>query len=189
MRRLLRASGVSLLAVALCLLAGCSRSLRENYQRDKAAGHVYQRTLSDLWPEVKAHLKKEGYSWKEMPGHYVLETEWRDAGGGTLGPTSSSRFLIEGHMLPNGGSILRVMRGNRVSQAIGGGNVEQRIAQGGSARAQEEQAVARANANTTGVLPTQQTYARDLELELELLRRIEPDAAGRLARQAALEYP
>lgn len=189
MGRFFRASGVCLVVAALLTLAGCSRSLRQNYMRDKAADHVYARTLPDLWPEVKALLKEQGYSWKEMQGRFVLETEWRDAGGGTLGPTSSSRFLVEGLTLANGGAILRVMRGNRTTQSIGVGNVDQRIATGGSQRAQEEQAQARLDSTTSGVLPTQQNYARDLELELMLLQRIEPASALKLEADAVSAHP
>lgn|GEM_PF-1042484 len=189
MGRFFRASGVCLAVAALLTLAGCSSSLRQNYLRDKAADHVYTRPLPDLWPEVKALLKEQGYSWKEMQGRFVLETEWRDAGGGTLGPTASSRFLVEGLTLANGGAILRVMRGNRVSQSIGVGNVDQRIATGGSQRAQEEQAQARLDSTTSGTLPTQQNYARDLELELLLLQRIEPASAAKLEADAVSAHP
>ncbi|MFY2563976.1 hypothetical protein ACN469_40675 [Corallococcus terminator] len=189
MGRFFRASSVCLVAAALLTLAGCARSLRQNYLRDKAADHVYARTLPDLWPEVKALLKEQGYSWKETQGQFVLETEWRDAGGGTLGPTSSSRFLVEGLTLANGGAILRVMRGNRVSQSIGVGNVDQRIATGGSQRAQEEQAQARLDSTTSGMLPTQQSYARDLELELLLLQRIDPTSAAKLEADAVSAHP
>ncbi|NTX00463.1 hypothetical protein HUA74_00040 [Myxococcus sp. CA051A] len=189
MGRIFRASGVCLVVAALLTLVGCAGSLRQNYLRDKAADHVYRRPLPDFWPDVKALLKEQGYSWKEMPGRFVLETEWRDSGGGTLGPTSSSRFLVEGLTLNSGGAILRVMRGNRVAQNIGVGNVDQRIATGGSQRAQEEQAQARLDSTTSGVLPTQQNYARDLELELMLLQRIDPASAAKLEADAVSAHP
>ncbi|QSQ13415.1 hypothetical protein [Myxococcus landrumensis] len=184
-----RVGGAFLSGVVLVLLAGCSSSLRQNYLRDKAGEHVYRKSLPDIWPGVKAELEAQGYSWKEMPGRYVLETEWLDSGGGTLGPASASRYLVEGLTLAHGGTILRVMRGNRLAQPVGTGYVTQQLATGGSARAQEEQAQARASATTSGVLPTQQSYARDLELELLLLQRIDPEAASKLAADALSAHP
>ncbi|WXH31225.1 hypothetical protein WA016_05201 [Myxococcus stipitatus] len=189
MGRIRRAWGVSLAVVAWVLAAGCASSLRQNYMRDKAADHVYRKTLPDMWPGVKQVLKERGYSWKEMPGRFVLETEWLDSGGGTLGPASASRFLVEGLTLAQGGTILRVMRGNRLSQAVGSGYVTQELATGNSTRAQEEQAQARESSTSSGVLPTQQSYARDLELELLLLQRIDPEAAAKLEVDAVSAHP
>ncbi|WP_342375857.1 hypothetical protein NVS55_31875 [Myxococcus stipitatus] len=184
-----RVWGVCLSGVVLVLLAGCASSLRQNYLRDKAGEHVYRKTLPDIWPGVKEALKARGYSWKEMPGRYVLETEWLDSGGGALGPASASRYLVEGLTLAQGGTLLRVMRGNRLAQQVSTGYVTQELATGGSTRAQEEQAQARVSATTSGVLPTEQSYARDLELELLLLQRLDPEAASRLEADALGAHP
>ncbi len=183
MYRSTRAAGVLLAVATLLALSGCSRSLRENYQRDQAANHVYRKPLAEMWPQVKALLQEKGYSWRENPGRFVLETEWRDAGGGSLGPATSYRYLVEGNTLPNGSTTLRVTRAERTSQDIG---VDYR---NGVVRTRSDMAGAMASSNTSGKLPTERRSARDLQLELELLQRIDPEAAAKLEADAKSAHP
>jgi hypothetical protein len=183
MYRFTRFAGVCLAIVTLVALTGCSGSLRRNYVRDKASQHVYRQSLVELWPHVYAVLKDKGYSWRENPGRFVLETEWLDSGGGTLGATSSSKFMVEGFTLANGGSVLRVQRLDRVTQEIGTGYTS------GVVRTPTERATAMASESARKTLPTQQSFARDLEMELELLRHIDPEAAARLEADAERAHP
>jgi hypothetical protein len=183
MHRSTRAAGVLLAVASLLLMSGCAGSLRENYQRDRAASHVYRKSLAELWPQVKAVFQDKGYSWRENPGRFALETEWREAGGGTLGPATSYRYLVEGNTLPNGGTTLRVTRAERTSQDIG---VEYRE---GVVRTRSDLAGAIASSNTSGKLPTERRAARDLQLELELLQRIDPEAAAKLEADAQGAHP
>ncbi|MCP3101151.1 hypothetical protein LZ198_19940 [Myxococcus sp. K15C18031901] len=185
----IRAAGVCLAVSTWLALSGCAGSLRQNYLRDKAATHVYRQPLAELWPQVKALLKERGYSWKEAPGSYVLETEWRDSGGGTLGASAASRYLVEGVSRAQGGVVLRVMRGDRVTQPTGVGYVQGSVGDASTLKGREERSVAVNNASTSGVLPTRQNYARDLELELLLLQRIDPGSAARLEAEARSAHP
>lgn len=50
MHRNFRAVGVGLAIATLLALTGCSGSLRQNYQRDRAAHHVYRKQLVEIWP-------------------------------------------------------------------------------------------------------------------------------------------
>ncbi|WP_141621310.1 hypothetical protein [Myxococcus sp. AB036A] len=183
MHRSTRLAGVCLVVATLLTLAGCSSSLRKNYVRDKAANHVYRQELAQLWPHVQEVLRGHGYSWKEMPGRYVLETEWLDSGGGSLGPGTASRFLVQGIVLTGGGTALRVMRGDRVTQSIGVGYVDKEI------KTDEDYAQAVHDSQASGVLPTRQNYFRDLEIELEILRRSDPEAAARFDADALAAHP
>ncbi|WP_171819113.1 hypothetical protein [Pyxidicoccus fallax] len=183
MYRFTRLAGVCLVFATLVALTGCSGSLRKNYMRDKAAEHVYQKSLVEVWPRVHDVLKDKGYSWRENPGRFVLETEWRDAGGGTLGPSTQSKFLVEGVTRPNGGVILRVQRLDRTTQEIGTNYTR------GAIRTQTDRAIAINSGGARSTLPTQQTFARDLQLELELLQRIDPDAAAKLEADALSAHP
>jgi hypothetical protein len=178
-----RAAGVCLAIATLLAVTGCSGSLRKNYVRDKAAHHVYRKQLVEIWPTVHAVLKEKGYSWRENPGRFVLETEWRESGGGTLGPTTSSRFLVEGLRMASGGVALRVTRLDRTSQAVGSSYVD------GQANNPRERAAAININNNRASLPTEQRFARDLELELELLQRIEPQAVAKLEADALRAHP
>jgi hypothetical protein len=174
--------------VAAVLLAGCSAAQRrENHLRDRAAEHVYAQPLYDMWPRVKGLLEGRGYSWREVPNRFVLETEWKENGGGTLG-NSYTRFLVEGFRLRNGGSLLRVMRNDASSQPAA-------VTYAGttgptnSTRAINDALVNAANSNTTGMTPVQKRAYRDLDLELELLRSIDPEAAEALDAEALARYP
>ncbi|MFP2932244.1 hypothetical protein ACLESO_45225 [Pyxidicoccus sp. 3LG] len=183
MYRFTRFAGVCLAVATLLAVTGCSGSLRRNYMRDKAAHHVYRKELAEVWPQVQQVLREKGYSWRENPGRFVLETEWLDSGGGTLGPTTSSRFLVEGVRLASGGSVLRVMRGERTSQDIGVGYTD------GQVRTRADVQAALQGNGGRGKLPTEQRYFRDLVLELELLQRIDPEGASRLEADAKRAHP
>lgn len=182
MHRITRAAGLCL-AVAALSLAGCSGSLRHNYMRDQASHHVYQKELVEIWPVVHQVLKERGLSWRENPGRFTLETEWRESGGGTLGPTTSSRFLVEAVKVANG-VALRVMRLDRTQQAVGVSYTD------GIARTSRERALATdSSSSTSGTLPTENRSSRDLELELVLLQRIDPEGAAKLEADAKRAHP
>ncbi|WP_063769298.1 hypothetical protein [Hyalangium minutum] len=173
--------------LAVALLAGCAAQQRENYVRDRAAEHVYAQPLEEMWPQVKAVLEDKGYSWREIPQRFILETEWKENGGGTLG-NSYTRFLIEGMRVRGGGAVLRVMRNDASSQPTAV-HYAGTVGPVSSARAANEAMVNASNSNTTGMTPLQKRAFRDLELELELLQVIDPDAAASLEAQALAKYP
>lgn len=173
--------------LAAVLLVGCAAQKRENYLRDRTAEHVYSQPLEEMWPRVKAVLQHQGYSWREMPNRFVLETEWKENGGGTLGH-AYSRFLIEGMRLRSGGAILRVMRNDASSQPTAV-SYAGTMAPINSTRAANDAMVNAANSNTTGMTPVQKRAYRDLELEWEFLQVIDPDAAAALETEAQTKYP
>ena len=90
--------------------------------------------------------------------------------------------------LKNGGAILRVMRNDASSQptAVSYAGTTGPIT---SARAANNAMVNAANSNTTGMTAVQKRAYRDLELELEFLRVIDPDAAAALETEAQTKYP
>jgi hypothetical protein len=185
MHRITRAAGVCLAIATLLALTGCSGTLRQNYVRDQAAHHVYRQQLVEIWPVVQSVLKEKGYSWRENPGRFVLETEWRDSGGGTLGPATSSRFLVEGVRVASGGVALRVTRLDRTSQSVGSSYVDGVV----RTRSERASAINSNSSGSSGSLPAEQRFARDLELELELLRHIDPEAAAKLEADAKGAHP
>ncbi|MFP2908013.1 hypothetical protein ACLESD_23780 [Pyxidicoccus sp. 3LFB2] len=185
MHRITRAAGVCLAIATLLALTGCSGSLRQNYLRDRASHHVYRQELVEIWPVVRSVLKQKGYSWRENPGRYVLETEWLDSGGGTLGPTTSSRYLVEGVPVPSGGVALRVRRLDRTSQAVGSSYVDGKV----RTYADRAAAINSNSSGSSGSLPAEQSFARDLALELELLQHIDPEAVAKLEADAKRAHP
>jgi hypothetical protein len=173
--------------VVLSLLTGCAAQKRENYLRDRAAEHVYTQPLNAMWPSVEAVLEEKGYYWREVPDRFVLETEWKENGGGTLGH-SYTRFLIEGMRTKSGGSILRVLRNDASSQPAAV-NYAGRTGPITSARAANDAMIDASNSNTTGMTELQKRAYRDLGLELEVLQAIDPEAAAALEKDAQAKYP
>ncbi|GMU09610.1 MULTISPECIES: hypothetical protein [Corallococcus] len=183
MRQLLRAAPLWALTLSAVLFTGCAGHQRDNYLRDRAATVAYEQPLAQLWPQVKTLMDAHGYSWRELPNQYVLETEWLDSGGGTMGPTSSTRYLIEGLTLADGRAVLRALRTDRVQQQVAMGYATDKGNGGGMA---DSNAVGR---STTGVAPEQKASYRDLELELEFFRKLNPKGATALEAEASAKYP
>ncbi|RKH59401.1 hypothetical protein [Corallococcus llansteffanensis] len=177
---------LSAVLVVSGLLAGCAGPQRHAYLRDRTATVTYSRPLAELWPEVKATMEEHGYSWRELQGRYVLETEWLDSGGGTLGPTSSTRYLIEGITLRDGRCVLRALRNDRVQQSVGVSYTDSGGGGSSSGKLADPNAVGR---STSGLGAAQKQSYRDLELELEFLRRLDPKAASALEAEASAKYP
>jgi hypothetical protein len=143
--------------------------------------------LEEMWPRVKAVLEDKGYSWREIPHRFILETEWKENGGGTLGH-SYTRFLIEGMRVRSGGAILRVMRNDASSQPTAV-SYAGTMGPTNSTKAINDAMVNASNSNTTGMTSVQKRAFRDLELELELLQVIDPEAAATLETAAQEKYP
>ena len=59
----------------------------------------------------------------------------------------------------------------------------------GVMRTRADQASRLASGGARNALPTQQTFARDLELEWELLQRIDPEGATQLEADAKRAHP
>jgi hypothetical protein len=173
--------------VVLLLLVGCTAQRRGNYLRDRAGEHVYKQPLSEIWPRVQAVLEERGYSWREKPRSFILETEWKENGGGTLGH-SYTRFLVEGLRLKSGGSVLRVLRNDASSQPTAV-HYAGRTGPITSAKAANNALIDAANSNTTGMTAPQRAAYRDLELEWDLLQAIDPEAAAALEADAQARYP
>jgi hypothetical protein len=180
------------LAVSLCLLAGCAAQRREAFAKERAAEHVYQRPLEELWPVAKQLLKDEGYSWKEIPGQYVLATEWREEGGGAV--VSYTRYLVEGKKVTDAGSIIRFTKSTKSTQgtpteSFGGGAPKQTqegpnsnmLSMANSAQGQQGPL----NQGVTGAVQG----TRDLTMEWQLLKRTDAARAAEIEGQALKEFP
>jgi hypothetical protein len=90
--------------------------------------------------------------------------------------------------LRRGGAILRVMRNDASSQPTAV-NYANTIGPINSTRAANDAMVNASNSNTTGMTPVQKRAYRDLELELEFLQVIDPEAAAALEAEAQAKYP
>ncbi len=166
--------GMSLLATA-CV--GPSPALREG-----AAKHVYSQPLVELWPQVQAFMTEQGYTWRGAAGQYVLRTEWRENGTSGVNRTLVS-YLVQGEPHPSGGCTLRVSRGLKADP-----NNEHvdpsRMAVAGTVTVDNRERLAESE---MAMVPQRAIYApaRDLDMELALLRKLDPGAVTRLEQQSA----
>lgn len=147
--------------------------------REGAAHHVYQEPLPQLWPRVEAFMTEQGYTWRSEKGQYTLRTEWRENGTSGANRTLVS-YLVQGEPHPSGGCVLRVSRGLKSdSHEFLEGDPSRLYVPGtnssGNVRGQLAQEELSMQSQRALYAP-----ARDLDMELALLRKLDPDAAAKL---------
>jgi hypothetical protein len=166
---------VAVLGLSACV--GASQTLR-----DGAAEHVYSQPLAELWPQVEAYMTEQGYSFQRSPGKHVLRTEWRETG--TSGATRTLvAYLVEGVPHASGGSILRVSRGIKPDPNNVQGNPQAMYVPGSSPG--DTRAILAENEMTKQVQRPLYAPARDVDMELALMRRLDPAAVTKLEGKEA----
>jgi hypothetical protein len=155
-----------LLAVA-SLAAGCASARREAYIQDKAMQHVYRKPIAEVWPQVRSMLLEKELPMREAPGGYEISTDWQMVGAPSSLGTAYVRYLVRGKQPSPAMCAVEIYKQNRTES--GPGPVDVR-----SARPTERQSVG--NDATSMV--------RDMEMEWELLQRVDPEAAKALREDA-----
>jgi hypothetical protein len=176
-------SRVLLLTVLFtCACAGSSSGVRE-----AASQHVYSQQLPQLWPQVEAFMTEQGYTWRSAPRKYVLRTEWRE--NGTSGASRMLvSYLVQGEPHPSGGCVLRVSRGLKASPNDQSGDLSAMHVPGVSSPGEARD---RLSQNEVAMTSQRAIYApaRDLDMELALMRKMAPAAAARLEKPASTASP
>jgi hypothetical protein len=171
-------------AVVLCVMTGCAPHLRENYLKDKAKEHVYKQPLSEIWPRVKAVIDDQGYYFEEAPEGFMLQTDWKETDKGSGMASSYSRVLVEGKEEKGKGTTVHVLRSDVSSRQVLVNPATRSITGASSAMI---------DASHRGGLMIQNEVwkhaDRDLDLEWELLKVIDPEAAAALEKDAAAKFP
>jgi uncharacterized lipoprotein len=152
------------LLAAVTLAAGCTASRRQAYVEEKTQQHVYRKPIAEVWPQVRLLLKEKGFPMREAPGAYEISTDWQMVGAPSSLGTSYVRYLVRGKQPSPVLSTVEVLRQNRTES--GQTPVDPRSGQ------------RRDIGNDTSSL------VRDLELEWELLQRVDPEAAKALQAEA-----
>jgi uncharacterized lipoprotein len=156
---------LSLVLLAVTTLAtGCAASRREAYIQDKAAQHVYRKPIAEVWPQVRMLLKEKELPLREAPGGYEISTDWHMVGAPSTLGTNYVRYLVRGKQPTPAMSTVEIFKQNRVES--GPGPVDSQTGQRQSL-----------GTDTTNMV-------RDMEMEWELMQRIDPDAAKALRTEA-----
>lgn len=185
----------ALAVLALIAGSGCAASNRETFMRDRAAEHVYERPMAEVWAAAKQLLTDEGYTGREGQGGYVYVTEWKDVSGESSVGSRFTRYLLEGRELGPSKSIIRYTQVMRATGSTGAGI--------GSTEPSTHAGMASLNAggeSEGGAMPTSGSEGRgpksalasgkrDLEMEWKLLQKLEPAKARNIESEAFLKHP
>jgi len=171
---------LTLLLASAC--AGPSSELRE-----AAAQHVYSQPLVQLWPEVEAFMTEQGYTWRKAPGQYALRTEWRENGTSGSNRTLVS-YLVQGEPHASGGCVLRVSRGLKAAPNDQSGDASAMHVPGVSSPGAVRD---RLSQDEVAMTSQRAIYApaRDLDMEVALMRKLDPAAAAKLEKPASTASP
>lgn len=156
---------LSLVVLALSMLAtGCAATRREAYVQEKASQYVYSKPIAEVWPQVRMLLKEKDLPLRESPGAFEISTDWHQVGAPSTLGTSYVRYLVRGKQPTPAMCAVEIFKQNRVE--AGQGPVDARTGQRGSI-----------GTDTTNL-------QRDMELEWELLQRVDPEGAKGLRAEA-----
>ncbi len=152
-----------LLAVA-SLAAGCASARREAYIQDKAMQHVYRKPIAEVWPQVRSMLQEKELEMREAPGAYEISTDWQMVGAPSSLGTAYVRYLVRGKQPSPAMCSVEIFKQNRTES---GQSVDTRTG--------ARQSVGNDVTN----------MSRDMEMEWELLQRVDPEGAKALREEAA----
>jgi hypothetical protein len=172
------------LPLTLLLASACAGSSSE--LREAAAEHVYSQPLVQLWPQVEAFMTEQGYTWRASPGQYALRTEWRENGTSGVSRTLVS-YLVQGETHPSGGCVLRVSRGLKNAAEQSGDPSALYVPGSNNSGAVRE----RLSNDEVAMTSQRAIYApaRDLDMELALMRKLDPAAVSKLEKHGSTASP
>ena len=169
--KLPKPSTALMLLAALALTSGCAARQREAFVHDKAHEHVYRAPLAEVWPHARALLQEKGYSLMEAKGGFEAQTEWLQTSGASSLGTTFQRYLMRGRERGPGQSSVEFYKMVR-SESRGADNVDENGGRGGGMNT--------AQASNQSIL--------DLEMEWELLQRVDPEAAKAYQAEAEQKF-
>jgi uncharacterized lipoprotein len=156
---------LSLVVLAVATIAtGCAAARREAYIQDKAMQHVYRKPIAEVWPQVRSMLQEKELPLREAPGGYEISTDWQMVGAPSSLGTAYVRYLVRGKQPTPAMCAVEIFKQNRTE--AGQGPMD---AQTGQRR--------EIGTDTTNM-------TRDMELEWELLQRVDPEGAKALREDA-----
>jgi uncharacterized lipoprotein len=156
---------LSLVLLAVTALAtGCAAARREAYIQDKATQYVYRKPIAEVWPQVRMMLKEKDLPLREAPGAYEISTDWHMVGAPSSLGTNYVRYLVRGKQPSPAMTSIQIFKQNRTE--AGPGPVDTRTGQ--------RQEIGTDSTN----------LVRDVQMEWELLQRVDPEGAKALQSEA-----
>jgi uncharacterized lipoprotein len=152
--------------VLATLATGCAASRREAYVQEKASQYVYRKPIAEVWPQVLTLFKEKELPLRESPGAYEISTDWQMVGAPSSLGTSYVRYLVRGKQTAPAMCSVEIFKQNRVETAQ---------SPGASRHNDGEE--------KPGGIDTS-NLKRDVEMQWELLQRVDPEAAKSLRAEA-----
>jgi hypothetical protein len=154
------------IASALSLAAGCASGRKDNIMRERAGQHVYSQPASQVYAGAVQLLKEKKYGLREDPRNFTAVSEWKQESGGSSLGTVWTAFQVMVKPLSPSSCTVMFIRKDRVE---GGSTPDETRYGGGRSEASPVN-------NSTG--------GRDLQMELELLKRLDPAVAEAIRASA-----
>lgn len=160
---------LSLVLFAITMLtAGCAAARRETYIHEQTAQHVYRKPLDEVWPQVRMMLKEKELPLREAPGAYEISTDWHMVGAPSSLGTHYVRYLVRGRQPGPALCTVQILKQDRTE--AGPGPVDSRTGQ-------------------RREIGTDYTHlTRDVQMEWELMQRVDPEAAQALQAEAERKF-
>ncbi|WP_375769789.1 hypothetical protein NR798_02575 [Archangium gephyra] len=198
MKTLGRAAIRLMLGTSLAL-SGCA-TVKQQAAVERMSEYAYPRPLEEIWPEVRTFVAEQGYPPLESPGQYVMISDWVTSFGENRSASSAERIYVRGVPLNRANSEVRIFRESHMTGNKG--RLTQRERTNGSSlmilTADDENPMdydpvllthqLHDKTGAGGGTPAKgvnRVFTRDLELELKLLRRLDPEQARQLEAPAA----
>jgi len=161
------ATALLLLAAVSFTTAGCAGRRKEAFLHDKAREHVYRKPIAEVWPQALALLKEKGFSFRAGKEGFEASTEFKMEGAPSSLGTTYVAYLVRGIQKGPGQCSLEYWK--RIS-------TESRGADNTTGHEKE--------LNDSGPRTDTGNFNRDMELEWELIQRVDAESATALKAQA-----
>jgi hypothetical protein len=157
----------------LAVVSGCTSRLVD-FAPDEEA--VYEHSIDEVWPQVRAYYSVNGFSYRETLGVTVLKTEWREEFAGSKVAGYWHRYLVIAK--PEGRHrtkvvVIRDARSANSALQVAGSDLVWAPIEWGSLLATFEE-LERVARGEIGVRPESSQTARDMALEWKMFRQLAP---------------
>ena len=133
--------------------------------QEKASQYVYHQPIAEVWPQVLTLLKEKELPLREAQGGYEISTDWQMVGAPSTLGTNYVRYLVRGKQPSPAMSSVEIFKQNRVETAQNQG--------ARTGRGEETPGGTHSN-----------NLQRDMEMEWELMQRIDPEGTKALREEA-----
>ena len=163
---------------ALILLVLACGPSRARLLEEKTSRYVFHRSGDELTAAITNYFEEKGYRWDPPRPNGVRRTAWKQVYGESEFATISEAYFVHVKPLGRAHATVQVVR---VSQTTAGMETYHPTMAANSGRDLKDTQPAQSMGKGTSPLPSSPPVARRaLDVEWQLIRRLEPDRAAAL---------